>query len=367
MTREISVELQSVSKYYGTDKVVDEVSLSVKKGEIMALIGPSGCGKTTTLKMINQLIPHTSGTILVNGDDVTKLDAVELRRSIGYVIQYIGLLPHLTIQENIAFVLKLTKRPKKEQKERAHELIEIVGLPVNYLNRYPRELSGGQQQRVGVARALAANPDILLMDEPFGAVDPLTREQLQNELLRLQESIQKTIVFVTHDMQEAFKVGNRIGILRQGKLVSLGTPMEIVTSEDEFVQNFIGQGALFEVLNTIAVSTVIEKEIPKVAEKGKVDLTAEQLKGWENVFVVNGSGECLGFVPLDSLSADGNFLPEQILPLPDSITETTSIKQAVEEMLWGGRTWLPVVSEGNGFKGIVLFRSCAGLLAENRR
>ena len=366
MTREISVELQNVTKLYGKDKVVNEVSLTIEKGEIFVLIGPSGCGKTTTLKMINQLIPHTSGNILVNGTDVTELDVVELRRSIGYVIQYIGLLPHLTIQENIAFVLKLTKRAKKEQKEKALELIETVGLPVNFLNRYPRELSGGQQQRVGVARALAANPDILLMDEPFGAVDPLTRETLQNELLRLQDTIQKTIVFVTHDIQEAFKVGNRIGILRQGKLACLGTPMEIIKTEDEFVRNFIGQGAIFEVLDTIPVSSVMESDVPTVAVNSRVDTGDKQLSGWDNVFVIGDDGNCLGYLPLEDLEPDGTVLKEKVVSLPHAFPPTISIKLAVEEMLWGGRTWLPVVSEESGFRGIVLFKSCAGLLAENR-
>jgi osmoprotectant transport system ATP-binding protein len=366
MTREISVELQSVSKKYGTDKVVDEVSLTVEKGEILVLIGPSGCGKTTTLKMINQLILHTSGNILVNGVDVTKLDPVELRRSIGYVIQYIGLLPHLTIQENIAFVLQLKKCPKKEQKERAEQLIETVGLPVSYLKRYPRELSGGQQQRVGVARALAANPEILLMDEPFGAVDPLTREQLQNELLRLQETIQKTIVFVTHDIQEAFKVGSRIGILKQGKLVCLGTAMEIVKSEDEFVQNFIGQGALFEVLDTIPVRQVMKTEIPSMLQNGRFDRGAA-LEGWENVFVMDEKGVCLGYVPFEALEPDGSVHGERIQPLPPVCLPGISIKQAVEEMLWGGRTWLPVVSGEGVFEGIATFESCAGLLSRERR
>jgi len=367
MTREISVELQEVSKTYGRDKVVNEVSFTMEKGEIFVLIGPSGCGKTTILKMINQLIPHTSGNILVNGIDVTELDAVELRRSMGYVIQYIGLLPHLTIQDNIAFVLKLTRQSKKAQKEKAEELIEVVGLPLDYLARYPRELSGGQQQRVGVARALAANPDILLMDEPFGAVDPLTREQLQNELLRLQESIRKTIVFVTHDIQEAFKVGNRIGILKQGKLVSLGTPMEIVKSGDEFVKSFIGQGALFEVLNTIEVSRVLEKEVPLVRENEKIDRSAETLNGWDNVFVVDAEQNCLGYLPLNTLEPDGSFNKDQVVPLPASSPPDISVKLAVEMMLWEGRTWLPIIDQRAGFKGIVLFRSCANLLTGDRR
>lgn len=367
MTREISVELQKVSKMYGRDTVVDEVSFSVEKGEVFVLIGPSGCGKTTTLKMINQLIPHTSGNILVNGINVTKLDVVELRRSIGYVIQYIGLLPHLTIQENIGFVLKLTRHPKKAQKDRAEELIETVGLPLNYLNRYPRELSGGQQQRVGVARALAANPDILLMDEPFGAVDPLTREQLQNELLRLQESIQKTIVFVTHDIQEAFKVGNRIGILRDGKLEALGTPMEIIRSDDDFVRSFIGQGALFEVFDTIPVSRILEKDIPTVRDNGKIDLAAKELKEWDNVFVLDSEGNCRGYIPLSSLEKDGSYSEDQINNLPEAYSPGISIKLAVEKMLWEGRTWLPVVDDNSVFKGIVLFQSCARLLSENGR
>ncbi len=366
MTREISVELQKVSKLYGQDKVVNEVSFTVEKGEIFVLIGPSGCGKTTILKMINQLIPHTSGNILVNGIDVAELDAVELRRSIGYVIQYIGLLPHLTIQENIAFVLKLTKQSKKLQIEKAEELIETVGLPLNYLTRYPRELSGGQQQRVGVARALAANPDILLMDEPFGAVDPLTRDQLQNELLRLQESIRKTIIFVTHDIQEAFKVGNRIGIIKQGELACLGTPVEIVKTDDEFVKSFIGQGALFEVLDTIDVSRVLEKDVPLVRENEKVDLTADFLNGWDNVFVIDAARSCLGYLPLNTLEPDGSFNKGHIVPLPTSSPSDISVKLAIEKMLWEGRTWLPIVDEKAGFKGIVLFRSCADLLAGDR-
>jgi len=362
MTREVSVELQNVTKMYGQDKVVNEVSFTVEKGEVFVLIGPSGCGKTTTLKMINQLIPHTSGNILVNGTDVTELDVVELRRSIGYVIQYIGLLPHLTIQENIAFVLKLTKYTKKAQKERAEELIETVGLELSHLNRYPRELSGGQQQRVGVARALAANPDILLMDEPFGAVDPLTREQLQNELIRLQESIHKTIVFVTHDIQEAFKVGNRIGIIREGILECLGTPMEIVKSEDDFVKSFIGQGALFEVFDTIPVSRILEKDVPLVRDNEKVDLADEKLKDWENVFVIGSDGNCRGYICLSDLEKDGTYTLDQVQPLPKTISPDISIKLAVEEMLWGGRTWLPVVDDHSSFKGIVQFRACAGLL-----
>ncbi len=363
MTRDISVELQNVDKIYDVAKVVDGVNLSINKGEVLVLIGPSGCGKTTTLKMINQLIPHTSGKILVNGEDVTKLDPVELRRSIGYVIQYIGLLPHLTIEENITFVLQLTKRPRKEQHEKALELVEKVGLPEEFLKRFPRELSGGQQQRVGVARALAGDPAILLMDEPFGAVDPLTREQLQNELLRLQEAIQKTIVFVTHDMQEAFKIGNRIGIMKEGKLVAMGSSMEIIKTEDEFVQNFIGRGALFDVLDNIPVTRVLKKDVPTVREGDFLNRNAD-LNGWENVFVLDNKGVCHGYVPLENLDSSGKITSDKLLSLSGSCPPDLSIKKAVEEMLYGGRTWIPVADSNDIFQGIVTFDSCANLLSE---
>lgn len=363
MTGSIEVELQNVSKFYGEDKVVDEVSFHVNQGEIFVLIGPSGCGKTTTLKMINQIVPHTSGRILVRGKDVTELDTVELRRSIGYVIQYIGLLPHLTIQDNIAFVLQLKKCPKKMQRERAMELIETVGLPVSYLDRYPRELSGGQQQRVGVARALAADPEILLMDEPFGAVDPVTREQLQNELLRLQETIQKTIVFVTHDIQEAFKMGNRIGIMRGGKLVTIGTAMDIVKERDEFIRSFIGQGAVFSALDTIPVTQALLRDLPVVKKGALVDPADSSFKGWEYAFVLDDNGQSLGYVSLAGMEGPAKIDPEKVQPLPSPSFPGDSLKKALEEMLWGNRGWLPVVSGEGAFLGIVSFQSCASLLA----
>lgn len=348
------VQLEHVSKIYETEKVVDDVSFGVREGEIFVLIGPSGCGKTTTLKMINQLVPHTSGKIYVGGEDVTQLDPVELRRSIGYVIQYVGLLPHLTIRDNISFVLQLKKCPKEEQKKRAAELIETVGLPASYLDRYPRELSGGQQQRVGVARALAANPSILLMDEPFGALDPITREQLQNELLHIQETINKTIIFVTHDMQEAFKIGDKIGIMRKGKFVAKGTAMEIIKKDDEFVRAFIGHGAILDALDAVPVSQVMNCNVPKCSSDGDAILESSDLHGWDNVFVMDESGSCKGYL---------NIKDEKFTPLPPSCLPHDSVRSAIENMLWGGRTWLPVVTADGTFLGIVPFESCAALMA----
>lgn len=358
---EFIVELKNVSKVYGTDKVVDDVSLQIEKGEIFVLIGPSGCGKTTTLKMINQLIPHTAGEIFVKGQNVRTINPVELRRTLGYVIQYVGLLPHLTIRDNIAFVLQLKKFPKKMQHQRAEELIHTVGLPVEYLDRHPRELSGGQQQRVGVARALAADPEILLMDEPFGAVDPVTREQLQNELLRLQETIRKTIIFVTHDMQEAFKVGSRIGLMNKGKLAAMGQAMDILRNEDDFVKTFIGQGAVFNALEAIPVSKALITAVPRVRRGQPFDRGTVQ-NGWESVFILDDSGRCAGFAELKDVPADGMIAPDVLLPLPAAVQSDLSVKAAIEKMLWQKRTWLPVVSAEDVFLGITTFEACSTLL-----
>lgn len=353
------VRLESVSKVYGSDRVVDSVSLSVQKGEILVLIGPSGCGKTTTLKMINQLIPHTSGSIHVMGRDVTTVDPVDLRRGIGYVIQQIGLLPHLTIQDNIAFVLQLMRLPKARQRERAVELIQTVGLPVDFLKKYPRQLSGGQQQRVGVARALAADPDLILMDEPFGAVDPIAREQLQDELMRLHQNLHKTIVFVTHDMQEAFKLGSRIAVMRAGKLVRVGAAIDLVREKDAFIQDFIGRKAIFDVLESVPARDAMDPRAPMLKE-GEVWDPA--VGGWEYAVVVDGKGRLLGIAELAALREGGGRLTaDKILPPPAVIEGHTPVRRAIEQMLWSGRSWLPVV-DGGAYMGVVTFESCAGLM-----
>ncbi|NDA12264.1 MAG: ATP-binding cassette domain-containing protein, partial [Actinobacteria bacterium] len=217
MSAQPLIQLEHVTKAYpGVDEpAVKDLNLNVNPGEILVLVGPSGCGKSTTLRLINRMIEPTSGRIIYEGEDVTKGDPNELRRRMGYVIQQIGLFPHRTIAENIATVPRLLKWPKDKVKARVDELLEVVSMdPSIYRDRYPSELSGGQAQRVGVARALGADPDVLLMDEPFGAIDPITRDRLQNEFLRLQEELKKTIVFVTHDIDEAVKMGDRIAILR---------------------------------------------------------------------------------------------------------------------------------------------------------
>ncbi|MEP7090832.1 MAG: ABC transporter ATP-binding protein [Nocardioidaceae bacterium] len=245
--RGVPIVLKDLTKHYpGQEKAaVDAINMHIPAGEIVAIVGPSGCGKTTTMRMINRLIEPTSGVIEIGGEDVTKLDDVQLRRRIGYVIQQIGLIPHLSIAANVALVPKLLKWDKKRTRDRVDEMLSVVGLdPEQYRHRYPRQLSGGQQQRVGVARALAADPPIMLMDEPFGAVDPITRS-------RLQETLRKTIVFVTHDFDEALKLGDRIAVLREGsQIAQYDTPEQILaTPADEFVESFIGEGAALKRLH----------------------------------------------------------------------------------------------------------------------
>lgn len=237
------IQFNHVSKAYedGT-KAVDSLHLEINKGEFFVLIGPSGCGKTTTMKMINRLIETTEGSILIDGKDIQQYNINELRWNIGYVLQQIALFPHMTIAENIAVVPEMRKWSKEKTKARVDELLQMVGLdPDVYRDRMPDELSGGQKQRVGVVRALAANPKIVLMDEPFSALDPLSREQLQKDIVQLQKKIQKTIVFVTHDMQEALSLGDRICIMKEGKVVQLDTPEGIIHNpKNEFVEEFIG-------------------------------------------------------------------------------------------------------------------------------
>ncbi|MQA98020.1 MAG: betaine/proline/choline family ABC transporter ATP-binding protein [Streptosporangiales bacterium] len=253
MAEQPMIRLDRVSKSYPGQSApaVAELSLEVRSGEIVVLLGPSGCGKTTTMRMINRLIEPTSGRVFVDGEDVTHVDADQLRRRIGYVIQQVGLLPHMTVGANIAMVPKALGWDRKRIEARVNELLTLLGLdPDDYRDRYPKQLSGGQQQRVGVARALAADPPVMLMDEPFGALDPIIRDRLQDEFLALQKTINKTIVFVTHDIEEALKLGDRIAIFGEhGRIAQFDTPARLLTHPaDDFVASFIGTGGAVRLL-----------------------------------------------------------------------------------------------------------------------
>ncbi len=321
-----TVEFEHVSKRYpgsraGTEAAVDDLSLTVPAGKICVLVGPSGCGKTTSLKMVNRLIEPTSGRILLDGVDAASRDVTDLRRGIGYVIQQTGLFPHQTIGENVATVPRLLGWTKERQRERAEELLEIVGLaPGEYRDRFPAQLSGGERQRVGVARALAADPPIMLMDEPFGAVDPIVREKLQNEFLRLQEDLAKTILFVTHDIDEAIKMGDLVAVLQVGgKLAQFATPDEILAAPaSDFVARFVGSD---RGLKRLSLSRVRDLTLmPAVTARAGDDLATVRARAvadpFHYILLVDDRDRPIGWVHQEALAGDG--------ALAESMTESTS-------------------------------------------
>ncbi|WP_346916445.1 ABC transporter ATP-binding protein [Clostridium sp.] len=237
------IKFEKISKKFKNTTVLSDVTFEIEEGQLVAIIGESGCGKTTTLKMINRLIKPTSGKIHINGEDISMKNVIDLRRNIGYVIQQTGLFPHMTIRENIELIPKVQKKSAEDITQRTYDLMDMIGLDCNeFLDRYPTELSGGQQQRVGVARAFATNPDIILMDEPFSALDPITRSSLQDELVSLQSKLKKTIVFVTHDMDEAVKISDKICIMDKGEIIQYDTPENILKNPvNDFVSEFVGK------------------------------------------------------------------------------------------------------------------------------
>lgn len=257
------VDIRNVSKQYdGGELVLKNLSLSVEEGEFITILGPSGCGKTTLMKIINKLIDFDQGDVMVKGKSIKAWDTIELRRSIGYVIQQIGLFPHMTIEDNIGYVQSLKGISREERRGRVEMLVALVGLETGMLQRYPSELSGGQKQRIGVARALAADPDIILMDEPFGAVDEIARTLLQDEFLKLQKRLNKTIFFVTHDIQEALKLGSRIVLMNDGRIEQVGTKEELLFKPaSRFVKDFIGLKGFKSILDDGTLSQVYEKVI----------------------------------------------------------------------------------------------------------
>ncbi|MGF6331376.1 osmoprotectant transport system ATP-binding protein [Pseudomonas sp. BS3782 TE3695] len=259
------IQIENLNKKFGSITAVEDVSFNVEEGQICVLLGPSGCGKTTTLKMINRLITPTSGTIRIGGRDTSELDSVTLKRSIGYVIQQVGLFPNMTVEENICVVPNLLGWDKTKSLKRAAELLEVVALePSRFLKRYPCELSGGQQQRVGVARALAADPPVMLMDEPFGAIDPINREVIQDEFMRIQRQVNKTVLFVSHDIDEAVKMADCVALFHNGKIEQFGSPDDLLARPDsEFVENFMGSDRIMKRLCLLRAADVASKIPPR--------------------------------------------------------------------------------------------------------
>jgi len=357
------IRLEKVTKVYpdGTQAVTD-VSFEVSKGELCTLLGPSGCGKTTTMKMINRLIPWTSGRIYVDGKDTVALNENELRRSIGYAIQDVGLFPHMTVAENIGTVPALRGWDKAKQRKRATELLDLLRMnPNDFMDKYPRELSGGQRQRVGVARALGADPRILLMDEPFGALDPITRGELQDEFLRIQNEIRKTIVFVTHDIYEAIKMGDRIALMRQGELVQHGPPADLLfRPKDAFVAGFVGADRGLKGLHLLRAKEVMGKtplpaKVSDTTETARNRMEGEDV-GW--LAVVDETDKFVGWVDASDL-AGGRGVRDVFRASAMVASGDTLLSEALSLMLTSGPELLAlaVVDEHYRLQGVLTFKT----------
>ena len=358
------INFENVTKIYPgmSSPAVNNLSFTVPTGEICTIVGPSGCGKTTAMKMVNRLIDATEGDIYVRderGDmsNVVKIDPIQLRRSIGYIIQQIGLFPHRTILENIGTVPQLLDWDEARILRRAEELLEMMNMPVEFLDRYPHELSGGQRQRIGVARGMATDPPVMLMDEPFGAVDPINRNLLQNEFLRLQQEIKKTILFVTHDIDEAIKMGDKICILNVGgHLEQFDSPANILAHPaNEFVEDFVGADRALKRLNLVRVEEVMNAR-PLLLQTTQ---TVEQAEGFMDeqgmrfAYVVDAAQTLIGYVRVRDLKGKTGWVEEFVEPAATAIPMTTSLKDALSEMLVVDYANVCVVDAQNRVRGLI--------------
>ncbi|OAD63671.1 glycine/betaine ABC transporter ATP-binding protein [Pediococcus parvulus] len=356
----VFLEMKHLSKIYGGNKAVDDFNLDVKKGEFICFIGTSGSGKTTTMRMINRMLNPTEGSIKLNGEDVLKADPVKLRRKIGYVIQNIGLMPHMTIRDNITIVPKLLKWSEEKRNERAKEMIKMVELPEEFLDRYPSELSGGQQQRIGVVRALAADQDLILMDEPFGALDPITRESLQDFVKDLQMRLGKTLIFVTHDMDEALKLATRIVVMSHGKMIQVATPDEILRHPaNEFVENLIGKDRLIQARPSITtVGQVMYNNAVSITpgRSLKEALKLMHEKRVDTLLVTDDTGVLKGYVGIEQIDYNYNTatsVDDVMTRKVFYVNENSIIRDTVERILKRGYKNVPVVDENKKLVGIV--------------
>ena len=355
------IEFQQVSKIYKGGKVaVEDVNLSFEKGEFICFIGTSGSGKTTCMRMINRMTDPSKGKILINGKSVTEINPVELRRQIGYVIQSIGLMPHMTIRENITLVQKLLKVSQEERNKTAERMIDLVELPREMLDRYPNELSGGQQQRIGVVRALAADQDVILMDEPFGALDPITRDSLQDLVKDLQERLGKTVVFVTHDMDEALKLASRIVIMSEGKVIQFDTPENILRNPaNEFVEELIGEDRLLQAKpdTTTVGEVMLNSAITITPEKSlREAISLMREKRVDTLLVTDNSNVLKGYIDVESIDRNrgkvtsvGDILNKDVF----FVRETALLRDTLQRILKRGLKYVPVVDADKHLVGIL--------------
>ena len=350
------ITFNDVTKKFGNKVAVNGLNIGIDKGKITMLIGPSGCGKTTSLKMINRLIDVTNGDIMINGESIYSLDAVELRRQIGYVIQEVGLFPHMSVFDNIAIVPRLLKWDENTIKDRVEELLDLVTLNTTYMYKYPLQLSGGERQRVGLARALAANPEILLMDEPFGAIDPINRAKLHDSFISIQERIQKTIVFVTHDINEAIKLGDKIAIIKEGELVQYDDVYNILYEpENEFVEKLLGHDRNIKALilkknkdfiKTTGFVTCDKHDKPTtIIEKMKSNKTKLSI-------ILGNQNKFQGLYVLENHKKDGTFRLINV-DEPMTVEKNSNLQETFSKMIEAGESSLPVVSDKNRFEGLI--------------
>ncbi|MFW6150879.1 MAG: betaine/proline/choline family ABC transporter ATP-binding protein [Chloroflexota bacterium] len=353
------IKLEEVTKVYpdGTE-AVNNVSFEVEKGNICVLLGPSGCGKTTTMKLVNRLIPLTSGKIYINGVENTKMHEDELRTNIGYAIQDIGLFPHMTVAQNIETVPVLKGWPREKREERVDELLALMRMnPGEFRDKYPSELSGGQRQRVGVARSLGADPELLLMDEPFGAIDPITRVELQEEFLKIQEEIKKTIIFVTHDIYEAIRMADMIALMSKGKLVQYDTPSNLLYKpKTEFVANFVGADRALKALQLIRVREVMWRSAPTTTRKEKTAAAKDRMEqeAITQLVVVDDKNKFVGYVHRDQIG-QGETVGDVMSRTHTVTTPETVLNDALSLMLSSGLSSLAVVDHKNKLEGVLRF------------
>lgn len=367
------IQFDHVSKVYkgSEDEVVRDISFTIPKGEIVVLIGPSGCGKTTCLKMINRLIRITSGKILIDDEDIQKIDPIELRRNMGYVIQQIGLFPHMTLRENIEIIPRLQKRSDAEISARTVELMKMVGLDVDtYIDRYPTQLSGGQLQRIGVARSFATDPEIILMDEPFSALDPITRGQLQDELIFLQSKLNKTIVFVTHDMDEAIKIADKICILNQGSMIQYDTPEVIMKQPaDYYVREFVGKNRIWSSPEYIRARDIMLTDPVTVPAELSLLRTIEQMrsKSVNSVLVVDDTKRLIGVVRASDIqrAKDRGVPASSVMHWPaETATPDQNIIDLLTKIKQSDVTTIPIISEDKSLLGLITFSSLVTILSQ---
>jgi len=360
------IRLDNLTKIYKTAEgpvtAAEGISMEVPAGEICILLGPSGCGKTTTLKMINRIVQPTSGRVFIDGEDTAELDTQTLRHNIGYVIQQIGLFPNMTIEENITVVPRLMGWDKTKYRNRTRELMDMIAMdPDAFLNCFPHELSGGQQQRIGVARALAADPPVMLMDEPFGAIDPINRAVIQDEFLKMQKDLKKTIMFVSHDIDEAIKMGDRIAIFRAGKLGQYSEPDELLAApKDEFVESFLGDDRALKRLNLVKVRDVVNDTIGTVKPSDSLDTARKRIEeyGYQSaIIMVNEQYQPVGMVAASVAKNTKGYCRDHYLPIPARVGLDDDLRKVASLMFGHDITWVPCVDEKERLCGQITQRA----------